>query len=281
LLREGANHFVVKTTDGKGNYIKCSPSEFTIRYIVEGAIGTGVGATLPMYWGIEIKNKKTDRMEFEPLKGLEKDRELTSQGLIGVSNGRSTSSQIRPGMKQDFLRIPIYQGNNNAKGSRAIYNEHVFDLEITGEDLPALLPEGSSFDLTIQLDRNESISGKAYFHKLDYQHEFSVDKEHRIKIPAIYKIESEFRDGFKIIREIENAKVLTDNNKLVELKSSLASLQEYFEQGKGDDDRRKEVFDRMRGILIKVDELDKDTGWDRLENEIVKNLKGLKKQMII
>jgi hypothetical protein len=46
------------------------------------------------------------------------------------------------------------------------------------------------------------------------------------------------------------------------------SLQEYFEKGKSDDDRRKEVFDKMREILIKVDELDKGTGWDRLEKEI-------------
>ena len=268
LLREGTNHFEIKTTDSKGNYIECSPCELTIRCVIEGVIGTGGGASLPMFWGIEIKNKKTDRMEFEPLKGLEKDKELTSKGLIGISNGRTTSSQIRPGMKQDFLRIPIYQGNNNAKGSRAIYNEHVFDLEITGEDLPALLPEGSTFDLTIQLDRNESISGKAYFHKLEYQHEFSVDKEHRISIPAIYKIESEFRDGFRIVREIENAKVLTDNSELIELKKSLTELQEYYEKGKSDEDRRKEVFDKMREILIKVDELDKGTGWDRLEKEI-------------
>ncbi len=277
LLNEGTNHFEVKTTDSKGNYVNCTPSDFTIRCVIDGATGTGQGATLPFFYGIEIKNKRTERMEFEPLKGLEKDRELTSKGITGVSNGRTTSSQIRPGMKQDFLRIPIYQGNNNAKGSRAIYNEHVFDLEISGEDLPALLPEGSTFDLTIQLDRNESISGKAYFHKIEYQHEFSVDKEHRILIPAIYKIESEFKDGFRIIREIENAKVLSDTNKLIELKNSLLELQQYFEKGKSDEDRRKEVFDKMREILIKVDDLDKGTGWDRLVKEISHEFDRLEK----
>ncbi len=277
LLKEGTNHFEVKTTDSKGNYVACSPSEFTIRCVIDGATGTGQGATLPYHYGIELKNRKTERMEFQPIKGLEKDRELTSKGLIGVSNGRVTSSQIRPGMRQDFLRIPIYQGNHTAKGSRAIYNEHVYDLIITGEDLPALLPEGSTFDLTIQLDRNESISGKAYFHQLEYQHEFSVDKEHRISIPPTYKIESEFRDGFRIIREIENAKVLTDNSKLIELKSALSELQEYFDKGKSDEDRRKEVFDKMREILIKVDDLDKGTGWDRLEKEIREEFGRLEK----
>ncbi len=279
LLKEGTNHFEVKTTDNKGNYLECSPSEFTIRCVSDGATGTGQGATLPFHYGIEIKNKKTDRMEFEPLRGLEKDRELTSKGLIGVSNGRTTSSQIRPGMKQDFLRVPIYQGEHKANGSRAIYNEHVYDLIITGEDLPGLLPEGSTFDLTIQLDRNESISGKAYFNKLEYQHEFSVDKDHRISIPASYKIESEFRDGLRIIREIENAKVLSDTTKLKELKNSLTELKDYFEKGKSDEDRRKEVFDKMREILIKVDDLDKGTGWDRLEKEIRQEFDRLEKAL--
>lgn len=268
LLKEGANHFEVKTTDSKGNYVKCSPSEFTIRCVLEGATGTGMGATLPFQWGLEIKNRVTDRMEFLPIIGLEKDKELTSKGLVGTSNGRTTSSQIRPGMKQDFLKLPIYQGESIAKGSRAIYNEHVFDLIITGEDLPALLPEGSTFDLTIQLDKNESISGKAYFHKLDYQYEFKIDKNHRISIQGIQKIESEFRDGFRIIREIENAKVLKDTSKLNDLKKSLSELEEYFNKGKSDEDRRKEVLDKMRMILIKVDALDKDTEWDRLEAEI-------------
>lgn len=277
LLKEGINHFNVKTIDNKGNYIECSPSEFTIRYVVHGATGTGQGASLPFHYGLEIKNKKSDRMEFLSIKGLEKDRELTTSGLVGVSNDRATSSQIRPGMKQDFLRVPIYQGNFNAEGSRAIYNEHVFDLVITGEDLPALLPENSTFDLTIKLDKNEGISGKAYFHKLEYQHEFIIDKDFRQPIPAIYKIESEFSDGFRIIREIENSKVLSDNTNLLELKNALSQLQKYFEKGKSDEDRRKEVFDKMREILIKVDELDKGTGWDRIEKEIRNEFDRLEK----
>jgi molecular chaperone DnaK len=264
ILKESMpNSFIVKTYDSKGNLLECSPNSFTILQGIGDAGGGGVN--LPYHYGIEIKNRKTDRMEFEPLKGLEKDKITPA---TGVRNNLTTSSQIRPGMKQDFLRIPLYQGNNSAKGSRAIYNEHVFDIEITGEDLPALLPENSTFDLTIVADRNEGLTVKATFHKLDYQHELTIDKDFRQSIPSPNKIEAEFRDGFRIIREIENAKVLSDNSKLIELKKSLSELQEYFEKGKSDDDRRKEVFDKMREILIKVDELDKGTGWDRLEKEI-------------
>jgi len=274
-LKEGINHFEVKLTDETGNHLVCTPNEFTIRCILEGATGVGQGATLPFHWGIEIKNRKTDRMEFVPLKGLEKDRELTSKGLVGVYNGLKTVSAIRPGVKDDFLRIPIYQGTSNAKGSRAIYNEHVFDLEISGEDLPALLPAGSTFDLTVHLDRNESVSGKVYFHKLDFQYDFNIDKDHRIAILPAYKIESELNDGMSIIEDIAESNVDFDMVELENLKKSLFELQEYFEKGRNDSDRRKEVFDKLREIMIKVDNLDKGTIWDRLEKDILEKLQKL------
>jgi molecular chaperone DnaK len=273
LLKESVpNNFTVNTYDSKGNILECSPDNFTILQGIGDAGGGGVN--LPYHYGIEIKNRKTERMEFDPLVGLEKDRITPA---TGVRNNLITASQIRPGMAQDFLRIPLYQGNNNAKGSRAIYNEHVYDIVITGEDLPALLPENSTFDLTITADRNEGLVVKAYFNRLDYQHELTIDKDHRQAIPSIFKIESEFTDGFRIIAEIENAKILTDSTKLVSLKESLSNLQEYFEKGKSDEDRRKEVFDKMREILIKVDDLDKSTGWDRIEKEIRHEFNRLEK----
>ena len=273
LLKESVpNNFTVNTYDSKGNVLECSPDNFTILQGIGDAGGGGVN--LPYHYGIELKNRKTERMEFVPLIGLEKDRVTPA---IGVRNNLITASQIRPCMAQDFLRIPLYQGNYRAEGSRAIYNEHVYDIEITGEDLPALLPENSTFDLTITADRNENLSVKAYFHKLEYQHELKIDKNFRQSIPTISKIESEFSDGFRIIKEIENAKILTDVTKLVSLKESLSNLQEYFEKGKSDEDRRKEVFDKMREILIKVDELDKSTGWDRLEKEIRHEFNRLEK----
>lgn len=272
LMEATPNNFKVKTYNSKGDFIECSPNEFTIlQGIGDGDRGNVI---LPYYYGVEVKNSKTDRMEFAQLKGLEKDRKTPA---TGVCNNLKTSSQIRPGMKQDFLKIPLYQGNNNAKGSRAIYNDHVFDIEISGEDLPALLPEGSTFDLTVLVDRSEGLRVKANFHKLDYLHELTIDKDKRQAIPSIQKIESEFRDGFRIIKEIIKSGVLSDNSNLLALESQLSQLQEYFEKGKSDDDRRKEVFDKMREILIKVDDVDKGTSWDRLEKEIREEFGRLEK----
>lgn len=264
LLAEFArNSFVIKLFNGKGDQLEASPNSFTILHGIGD--GGGGGVNLPYYYGVEVLDEDVERMVFIPLRGLEKNK-LTP--ATGISNGLRTSSQIRPGNKSDFLRIPLYQGDNNAEGSRAIYNEHVYDIDISGEDLPGLLPANSTFDLIVSVDRNEGITVKAYFHALEFQHEMKIDKNHRQSIPDSDKIESEFRNGFKIIREIKQSGVLQDESRINELEKELKDLREYFEKGKGDEDRRKETFDKMRDILIKVDDVSQGTEWDRMEKEI-------------
>jgi molecular chaperone DnaK len=263
LAEYAPNSFVIKLFNGKGDQLEASPNSFTILHGIGD--GGGGGVNLPYYYGVEVLDEDVERMVFIPLRGLEKNK-LTP--ATGISNGLRTSSQIRPGIKSDFLRIPLYQGDNNAEGSRAIYNEHVYDIDISGEDLPALLPANSTFDLTVSVDRNEGITVKAYFHALEFQHEMKIDKDHRQSIPDSDKIESEFRNGFKIIREIKQSGVLQDENRINELEKELKDLREYFEKGKGDGDRRKETFDKMRDILIKVDDVSQGTEWDRMEKEI-------------
>lgn len=257
------NSFVIKLFNSKGDQLEASPNSFTILHGIGD--GGGGGVNLPYYYGVEVLDEDVERMVFIPLRGLEKNK-LTP--ATGISNGLRTSSQIRPGNKSDFLRIPLYQGDNNAEGSRAIYNEHVYDIDISGEDLPGLLPANSTFDLTVSVDRNEGITVKAYFHALEFQHEMKIDKNHRQSIPDSDKIESEFRNGFKIIREIKQSGVLQDESRINELEKELKDLREYFEKGKGDEDRRKETFDKMRDILIKVDDVSQGTEWDRMEKEI-------------
>lgn len=263
LAEFAPNSFVIKLFNGKGDQLEASPNSFTILHGIGD--GGGGGVNLPYYYGVEVLDEDVERMVFIPLRGLEKNK-LTP--ATGISNGLRTSSQIRPGNKSDFLRIPLYQGDNNAEGSRAIYNEHVYDIEISGEDLPGLLPANSTFDLTVSVDRNEGITVKAYFHALEFQHEMKIDKNHRQSIPDSDKIESEFRNGFKIIREIKQSGVLQDESRINELEKELKELREYFEKGKGDEDRRKETFDKMRDILIKVDDVSQGTEWDRMEKEI-------------
>ena len=117
-------------------------------------------AVLPYNIGIEAHDSNRNKDVFVPLKGLEKNQPIPA---IGVRNGLKTPSQIRPGMTADSLVIPIYQGEHNAEGSNAIYNDHVTNIIITGDDVPALIPANSDLDITVKVDRSQMMTVEVTF----------------------------------------------------------------------------------------------------------------------
>jgi molecular chaperone DnaK len=149
-LTEGKpNNFEVVLFDEAGNRLEVQPDNFTI---IQGSkIGS---ATLPYNIGVEIKRRQDGKLIFKTAKGLEVNQSLPAKGTI---NGLKTQKQIRPGNSQDVIKIPIYQGDYYSDGTRAIYNEHVYDAKITGDDLPSLLPDHSDVDITLTTDKSGRI----------------------------------------------------------------------------------------------------------------------------
>ena len=90
----------------------------------------------------------------DSLKGVEKNQPIPA---IGVRNGLKTPRQLRPGMSADNMVIPIYQGEYNVEGTSAIYNDHVFNVSINGDDVPALIPADSDLDIILKVDRSQQM----------------------------------------------------------------------------------------------------------------------------
>jgi len=254
-----ANSFNIYIYDETGSLLKSEPEEISI---IQGSkIGS---ATLPYNFGIEIKQRTTGKIVFQPVKGLEKNQSTPAKGAI---NGLKTQKQIRPGMSSDFIKIPIYQGDHGSQGTRAIYNEHVFDVLITGEDLPALLPANSDVDLTINVDKSERIVLSVYFPYLDHSTTIetptdTVQKE----IEAIW-LEKELNKA-KVAVEDLNENGHSDDSEVAKLEEEITYLAKRFEQGKGDADRKKEVLDNLRKSLKKIDEINDSVEWPQLEEEL-------------
>lgn len=74
-----------------------------------------------------------------------------------MRNGLKTPRQLRPGMSADNMVIPIYQGEYNVEGTSAIYNDHVFNVSINGDDVPALIPADSDLDIILKVDRSQQM----------------------------------------------------------------------------------------------------------------------------
>ena len=266
-LNEGkTNIFEVVLFDDKGNILESEPSSFSV---IQGSkIGS---ATLAYNFGIDLKDKSTGKIRFKTVKGLEKNQSIPA---VGALNDLKTQKQIRPGMDSDEIKIPLYEGEYGSDGTRAIYNEHVSTVKITGADLPSLLPENSSVDITVNIDRSEKITLKAYFPYLDFTYESdaitfkeSVDTEW---------LANEIRMAKGSIQELKKEESV-DENKLHQVENELAEIEKTFENNKNEIDSKKEVLTNLRKTLKVIDELSIRNEWPKLEETLKEEFYRLEK----
>lgn len=258
-LNEGkANAFNVFVYNEQGDLIPSEPNDFTIIQ------GSKVGcATLPYNIGIEILSKSNNRLVVRTIKGLEKNQ---SQPATGTANNLKTQKDLRPGLKDDFIKIPVYEAEHDANNSRAIYNQHVFNAIITGEDLPGHLPAGSSVDLTLKV-KDGNINLSAYFPTLDYTHELQYESKNEGQIDANW-LESEISKARQTLNIIKQEGDFSDKETLNKLSNEISELEKLLEQGRSDYDRKKQVLDNLRRSLRKLDDLQDSTEWPKTEEEL-------------
>lgn len=268
-LNEGkTNVFEVTLFDDKGNLLESEPNTFIV---IQGSkIGN---ATLPYNWGIEIKLKSTGKIVFKEVPGLEKNKSLPA---IGTKNGLKTQKQIRPGMDSDFIKIPIYQGEHGADGTRALYNEHVYDIIISGSDLPALLPENSDVDLTISIDKSQLVSVQAYFPYLDHTSEIEVPTDTVQSVDTKW-LSNEIKKAKGAVSELKGDGDHSDDAKLKKVETELEKIEKSFENNKNDVDGKQEVLTNLRKALKTIDELNETTEWPKLEAELKEEYYRLEK----
>ncbi|MFP3834640.1 Hsp70 family protein [Chryseobacterium sp. SIMBA_028] len=265
LIEGKTNSFEITLFDDKGNILESEPKEFTV---IQGSkIGS---ATLAYNFGIEIKKRESGKIVFETLKNLEKNKSIPA---IGTRNGLRTQKQIRPGMESDFIKIPIYEGEHEAEGTRAIYNNHVTDIIISGAELPALLPENSDVDLTVNVDRSEQITVTAYIPYLDFSYEATVERS--IQSIDTSWLSNEIRKAKGSIEELKEEGIQED--KVQKAETEIAELEKKFENNKNDVDSKQEVLTNLRKALKVVDELADGTEWPKLEEELKEEFYRLEK----
>lgn len=265
LVEGKTNGFEVNLFDDKGNILESEPKEFIV---IQGSkIGN---ATLAYNFGIEIKKRDTGKIVFVTVNGLEKNKSIPA---VGTRNGLKTQKQIRPGMESDFIKIPIYEGEHEADGTRAIYNNHVTDIFISGADLPALLPENSDVDLTINIDRSEQITVTAYFPYLDFSYDVKVETV-KGSVETNW-LSNEIRKAKGSIEELKDDGV--NNDKVQKAETEIAELEKKFENNKNDVDGKQEVLTNLRKTLKAIDELSETTEWPKLEEELKEEFYRLEK----
>lgn len=268
LNEDKTNVFEVILYDDKGNVLESEPSDFTI---IQGIGGIGSMQTLPYNFGIEIMQKYRGKIVFSQVLGLEKNKSFP---VTGTKNGLKTQKQIRPGMDSDFIKIPLYQGEHDSDGTRAIYNEHVYDVIISGNDLPALLPEDSDVDLTIKINKSQEVSVEAYFPCLDYT--CKIEVENKVQSVDTIWLANELKKAKGSLFELKEDGN-SDDDTLTKLETELEQLDQTFKNNKNDVDSKQAVLTNLRKSLKQIDELIGTTEWPKLEEELKQEFYDLEK----
>jgi molecular chaperone DnaK len=255
LLLEGcSNSFTINVYDDLGNKLECQPNQFSI---LQGIGGLEDMSILPYNIGIERWFETEEKDLFQPVEGLEKNKRMPATGKI---SGLKTRKTLRPGVAEDIISIPVYQGAYNTAGTNPVLNNKVTEVIISGENMPVLLPKGSEVDITIKVDRNEQMLFKAYFPAIDHTEELKIQ---------IKQTEPPTEDFLS--SEIAKAKRRARTVNAIDIVEKLEKLEQQLENEKGDNDGKMKIWNGIRKELLKLDEAEKAVSWPKIEKELKDN----------
>lgn len=263
LVESKPNSFSIVAYDDKGNQLNCFPNEITIIQ------GSKVGAApLPYNIGIATWSDSKERAVFRMTKGLEKNKPVPATGVI---NDLKTTSQLRPGVETDVLKVPVYQVDDfsGAEGRSASLYEYVADIVITGDDVETLIPADSSVDVTLKVDTSEQMTIEVHFLSTDLTVEKQLDTSKKQSIEdAVKRIDKELVDTQRSISRLEGAGVDVES-----LQNDLDVVKEEARNSS----EKKAVLQHLKEVLRKIEDRDDETEWDRVEAELREEFERLEK----
>ena len=265
LLESGKpNGFSVLITDEKGRLYQSEPDSFSI---IQGF--KVAGATLPYDLCIDAYQISAGKQQLISLKGLMKNQPLPAKGL-GVF---LTQRDIRPGNKEDKIKIPVYYGE---AGTNWNNNELRGEIIITGEQLPGMLPKGSEVELSVEIDESEMIKVSATFPYLDDEIVDDVIKLGKLPALSIDSLNNRLNTANTTLDLMEEDYPDIDLIKVEAIRTDLNDISSLLESGGSDGDTKNQVFGRLCKCQKAIDTL-KDIGeWPRVVGELNDALEGLK-----
>ncbi len=259
-----SNVFTISVYDEKGNKYICEPSQINI---IQGLNAAQQIIPFDFCVGVAFIDKDYERLI--GIKGLEKNQTLPARGK---SPTLKTQKDVRPGMGEDEIKVPIYGGTPNTK---ALYNNWVGTVVITGEDIDKFLPKDSDVEISLHVDSTQKIKVMVYFPYIDE----TISKE----------LKSFSQKGFdpeEMEREIRNIKnkisflltmpSLNNSDKRIEkLQRECEELESIFENGRGNDDEERKVKERLRAVLKEMDRIEEETQIPIVKQELKEAMEEL------
>ncbi|MFW1915156.1 Hsp70 family protein [Acinetobacter sp. ULE_I064] len=262
MLNEGkTNQFNIKLSGPDGSNIPCEPNSITIIQGMKIA-----NATLPYHVGIEVYDTVDNKQGVYPLSGLEKNKTLPAKG----KGSFKTMKDIRPGLKEDQILIPIYELSRGNDGSRAILNTFFGKFAITGQDISAFLPAGSDVEVTLNIDASRRGKLSVYLPALDESFDVVIETtiEKDIKKEELQK---EIVVAKSTAQRLANEGSSEAEKQLVQLDEAEQVLNERGHERSS----KEEVKAKLQDSLIELDKQEAEGEWPKVKQELQEALNDL------
>ena len=262
MLNEGkTNQFNIKLSGPDGTSIPCEPNSITIIQGMKIA-----NATLPYSIGLELYDTVDNKQGVYPLAGLEKNKTLPAKG----KGSFKTMKDIRPGIKEDQILIPLYELSRANEGSRAILNSFFGKFAITGQDISGFLPSGSEVEVTLNIDASRRGKLSVYLPSLDESFDIVIE-------PTIEKdVKKE-----ELQKEIVQAKataqrLVNEGNSVAEKQLEQLDEAEQVLNDRGHErSSKEEVKAKLQESLIELDKQEEAGEWPKVKQELQDTLNDL------
>lgn len=254
VLQQGrVNSFKINAYDQMGNLLECFPNEISIIQ------GSKVGAAvLPYYIGIATLGEDDRSADFTPIPGLEKNKPIPAVGQYdGVLK---TTCQLRPGVVEDKLVIPVYQADEYEPETPAYLYEKVGAVIIDGRDVEKYVPENTQVEITIRVIESEKQKFEVYIPIIDQTifKDFVVDPA--IKLAELpQEIEQNFSDAQLTLNNLSNQGIDT---------SDLQQQLEGIKKENSESSEKKMVLQHQKEVLREIAKRKAESEYGKTETEL-------------
>jgi molecular chaperone DnaK len=251
------NLFDILIYDEFANKLDCEPNRISIYQ------GTTIAPQVTAYdYGIGIETTDDEGktvLVFEKI--ITKNTNLPTVGKAKFK----TKKEVRPGKIEDFIWIPILEG---VHGTKLIRNNTAKWLYKYGnnEKISRLIPSGTEVEVEMKIDSSLRVDVSMYIPLLDESFDF---KEGTDEVPDIREklvgvnIEDiivgelgEANERLEIILGHNFSNYKIDNSHIEKLKKEAEEINELTNSHRTDDDKKKQIKDRVNELQKEIDEID-------------------------
>lgn len=212
-------------------------------------------APLPYFISVESWSNNRNTGVMTPLEGMEKNKSLPAVGIN--KKPLKIQKDIRPGMAEDEIRIPIYQSDADSENKPAFLYQHVATAVINGDEVGELIPSGTKVELTLKADKSQMMTMSVYFPAYDITIEKELDTT-GAEIKDEHDINYYFEYADDHINDLKKANVDT-----AEVEKEYELVQN--ERNSGTTDGLKI---HIKQVLRRIVQLEDDNEWKIIEHEL-------------